>query len=185
MKKRLTFIYLLFGMFVYAQPITVEMDESELKKMEYSGVFKSALSLELAGGAGYAGIAYDLFLMEKIRLGVGVGYPGVGANLKIYPFGIGRAKYIFNVGVRTQLFLPPNETSAFIYNLPLGVSFFALNRLNFDLDFGPAYTMPANSNEMLNNFPKDLYFWGGLKIGYRFSFYNMKRVRQLNKLEGN
>jgi hypothetical protein len=173
---------LLFQMAGFTQPVIVELDSNDVRKMEFSGVFKSSISVELAGASGYVGLVYDLFLKEKLRVGASIGYPGAGVNVKWYPFGIGRGKYVLNAGLRGQLFLPPNETSTLLYNLPIGISYFALNRLNFDLDFGPAYAMPAVQGESLSNFTDDLYFWGAFKIGYRFSFFNMKRVRELNKL---
>ncbi|WP_027421203.1 hypothetical protein [Crocinitomix catalasitica] len=180
MKYILIFIFL-SSQFINAQ--IVDLDEDDIARMEFSGVFKSALSIELGGGTGFAGLAFDHFLREKLRMGISVGYPATGANFKVYPFGIDRHKACWNIGWRSTAFLTANDPLFLMHNLPIGISVFGKNQINFEIDFGPAYSHALKSTDVLTGFSKNLYFWGGVKIGYRFSFYSMKRARQLNKLD--
>ena len=58
--------------------------------MEFAGVYKSSISFELGGKSGLAGVSYDLLLSRKWRMGLGLGFPAAGADVKFYPFGVKR-----------------------------------------------------------------------------------------------
>lgn len=171
-----------FSFLGYGQEIRLEKEER--RKMEFAGVFKSSVSLELGGKSGYAGVSYDLLLTEKWRLGLGVGYPGAGLDVKCFPFSVRRDKLVFNLGLRSSVLLPQDGTNVFIHSTPIGVALFAPSRLNLELDFGPALIHSIDPAQEITGTSENLsYFWGSIKIGYRFSFYAMKRARRLNKEE--
>lgn len=175
--------YLLWFVFigpslVFGQEHEIPLDD--LKKMEFSGVYKSAISAELGGKSGFIGFSYDRLLSSHTRLGIGAGFKGVGVDFKYYPIKVQRDKWLFNVGLRTNMVnLPSNYLFC---SLPIGVSFFGASRLNFDLDVGPLYKFPIANNSNNPDFANNWnYVWFSLKVGYRFSFYAMRRARRLNQ----
>ncbi|NOQ74741.1 MAG: hypothetical protein GQ574_22195 [Crocinitomix sp.] len=179
-------IILLFTGVCHAQDSTlnIELDRSDLKKMEFAGVFKSSISLEGGGKSGYGGISYDLLLSRKWRVGIGGGYSGAGADVKFYPWGVKRDKLVLNLGLRANAFLPLNGTNYMFYSAPIGLSFFTLNRINLELDAGPLLKRQFDQSETEIGFGSKInYAWVSIKVGYRFSFYAMKRSRKLDRLE--
>lgn len=162
----------------------IQLEREEQAKMEFSGVFKSSISLELAGKSGWVGASYDLLLSRRLRLGIGVGYPGAGLDFKCYPYGVGRDKFIFNLGLRANVIMPPGDSQYAFYSLPIGFSYFAANRINFDLDVGPMYKYQIDNGSPETGISSQInYVWFSAKIGYRFSFYAMRRARQLDKMD--
>ena len=187
MKILITVLSLLIGV-CYAQDSTlvnvIEMDKEDQRRMEFAGVFKSSISLEGGGKSGFAGLSCDLLLSRKWRIGFGGGFCGAGADVKFYPFGVKRDKLVFNVGARANAFFPINGTNYMFYSAPLGLSFFTVNRINLELDAGPLFKQPFNQSETQLGIGNDInWVWFSLKVGYRFSFYAMKRARALDRLD--
>ena len=162
--------------------LVVKIDPNEMAKMEFAGVFKSAINLEGGGKSGFVGISYDLLLSRKWRVGIGGGYSGAGADVKFYPWGVKRDKLVLNLGLRANAFLPMDETNYMFYSVPIGLSFFTVNRINLELDAGPMIKRQFDPLEMPIGIGSKLnYAYVSIKIGYRFSFYAMKRARNLNR----
>lgn len=181
--KLLLSVFLFFSSFAFGQDsLIIDLNKEERKKMEFAGVYKSSLSLELGGKSGYTGVSYDLLLSRKWRLGLGIGYPGVGTDLKFHPFGVKRDKLILNIGMRANAFLPPTSSNYMFYSLPIGLTYYTVNRLNLEIDAGPMFKTPLNPSTPQSGFGNDInYIWFSLKIGYRFSFYAIRRARLLDK----
>ncbi len=160
----------------------VDLEEEEQNKMEFAGVFKSAINVEGFGKTGFVGISYDHLLSARWRVGVGVGYPGFGADLKFYPWKVKRFSPVFNLGLRSVAFFPKNGTAVALHSLPIGISYFGKSRINVELDIGPMFTVPLSAGAEIfgssTNLPP---IWFSVKIGHRFSFYAIKRARQLEK----
>lgn len=173
-------IFLIFTHYISFTQIIVDLEEEDLKKMEFAGVFKSSIAAQIGGTAGIIGASYDLLVSEKIRIEVGGGYVAAGIGVKVYPFSVKREKVCFNFGVRSQLLYLPQSAPVYLNSLPIGFTYFGLNRLNYEIDFGPALPIGLQSNDALYGASKFLYGYASFKIGYRFSFYNMRRIRQLN-----
>lgn len=161
----------------------IRIDKAERRKMEFAGVYKSSISLEIFGKSGFVGASYDVLLSRKWRLGLGAGYAGGGADLKFYPFGVKRDAVLLNIGFRANAFLQPNSTHYRMYSLPIGLSLFTVNRMNLELDVGPMMNkIFTGFDEPYSGFASNINFvWFSMKVGYRFSFYAMKRARKLNK----
>jgi hypothetical protein len=177
-------IFALFTGVCHAQDSTlvIEIDPDEMAKMEFEGVFKSSISLEGGGKSGFAGISYDLLLSRKWRVGIGGGYAGAGADVKFYPWGVKRDKLIMNLGLRANTFLPIGGTNYMFYSAPIGLSFFTVKRINLELDAGPMIKRQFDPLETPIGIGSKLdYAYVSIKIGYRFSFYAMKRARNLNR----
>ncbi len=186
--KLLVVITFLISSISYAQDSVlvhvVDMSKEEQKKMEFAGVFKSSISLEGGGKSGFAGISYDLLLSRKWRVGIGGGYSGAGADVKFYPWGVKRDKLVMNVGLRANAVLPFDGTNYMFYSAPIGLSYFTLGRINLELDAGPLLKRQFNQSEIAYGIGNKInYAWVSLKIGYRFSFYAMKRARELDRME--
>lgn len=185
MRLIITILFLCLGT-IYAQDSTLFIDikKEDQKRMEFAGVFKSSVSLEGGGKSGFVGVSYDLLLSRKWRIGIGGGYSGAGADIKFYPFGVKRKKLVFNVGLRANAFLPINGTNYMFYSLPIGFSLFTVNRINLELDAGPMLKRQFDQSKVESGVGDKInYVWISLKIGYRFSFYAMKRARELDRLE--
>lgn len=157
-----------------------EIPTDELNKMEFAGVYKSTISAEIGGKSGFVGISYDRLLSARTRIGVGAGFKGVGLDFKYYPIMVSRDRWLFNLGLRANLV---NVPSPYLFcSLPIGVSFFGLSRLNFDVDAGPLYKFPIAKGVTNTDFTANWnYVWFSVKVGYRFSFYAMRRARRLNQ----
>lgn len=174
------FLFLLTLISLVARAQEQEITPDELKKMEFSGVFKSTISLELGGKSGFVGVSCDRLLSSHSRIGIGVGYAGVGVDFKYFPRHVKRDKWLLNIGLRANMM---NVPSNFVFcSLPIGFSFFGLSRLNFDFDLGPMYKLPIATDLKTSPFSENWnYVWFSAKVGYRFSYYAMKRARRLNK----
>ncbi|MFT5822017.1 MAG: hypothetical protein ACI8ZM_003273 [Crocinitomix sp.] len=184
--KLIATIIILFTGVCHAQDSTlvIEIDPNEMAKMEFAGVFKSSISLEGGGKSGFVGISYDLLLSKKWRVGIGGGYSGAGADVKFYPWGVKRDKLVLNLGLRANALMPVNGTNYLFYSAPIGLSFFTVNRINLELDAGPLFKRQFDQSETEIGFGSKInYAWVSLKVGYRFSFYAMKRARKLDHLE--
>lgn len=180
--KVLFFVFLLSSFAGFSQDISLEKEE--IKKMEFAGVYKCAINLEGGGKTGFVGLSYDYLLSRRWRVGVGLGYPGVGADVKFYPTGVKRFKPVVNLGLRSTAFFPNNGTAIMAYSLPIGISFFGPSRVNIELDAGPMLKYPINNGEAITGISDQIgNVWVSIKIGHRFSFYAMKRARELNRLE--
>ncbi len=170
----------LFFFPLFAQGQEDEITPDDVRKMEFSGVFKSSISVELGGKSGFIGVSYDRLLSSHSRIGVGAGYSGVGLDFKYYPRQVQRDKWLLNIGLRANMM---NVRSNFVFcSLPIGFSFFGLSRLNFDFDLGPMYKLPITTDFKTSQFSENWnYVWFSAKVGYRFSYYAMKRARRLNQ----
>ena len=180
--RHLLFLFAFVSIISFAQdekPV-IDLEKEERDKMEFAGVFKSSISAEFGGKAGLAGVSYDLLLSKRWRIGAGIGYPGAGMDVKLYPKGVGRDRLIFNLGLRANAVLPPGQDQYAFYSLPLGFSYFAANRINLEFDMGPMYKVPITGSLQETGLGHSVnYVWVSFKLGYRFSFYAMKRARQL------
>jgi hypothetical protein len=162
----------------------IQLDKKDQKKMEFAGVYKSAVGVELGGKSGYIGITYDHLLSRRWRLGLGVGYPGFGGEVKCFPFGVKRDKLLFNVGARATALFPAKGTNYMFYSIPIGLSYFTVNRMNVELDAGPLFKEPFDSSVPATGFGSEIdYVWFSLKLSYRFSFYAMRRAKQLDAID--
>lgn len=177
--KLFWFVFLFYPFIVLSQIIDVPAED--IKKMEFEGIYKSSISLELGGKSGLVGVSYDLLLSPRWRFGVGGGYSGAGIDLKFYPGKVQRNKIIFNLGARANIFQLPNDYV--FYSLPLGLTYFSDFRMNFDFDIGPLYKQTLNDNLSPGSFWNDWnYVWISAKVSYRFSFYAMNRWRKTKKM---
>lgn len=159
----------------------IELKKEVRNKMEFAGVFKSAIGVELGGKSGLVGVNYDLLFSRHVRMGLGLGYAGAGAELKFFPFGgVKRQKIRFTAGIRANYMAFPNETKKMFYSAPLGIFYAGLNRVNYEFDIGPLYQntfdQPGLEEGISDRFN---YVWFSVKLSYRFSFYAMRRAREL------
>lgn len=155
----------------------IELTKEEQNRMEFAGVFKSSWHIEAGGKMGFVGLGYDLLLSRHLRLGVGVGYPAVGMDVECFPFGVKRERLLFKFGGRSTAFFPANETSFMIYSIPIGFSYFTANRINVELDAGPLFKTAIGGKTPINGLAESInYVWFSVKLGYRFSFYNLKKT---------
>lgn len=167
---------------VFSQEISLK--EDEIRKMEFSGVFKSSISLEGFGKSGLIGVSYDVLLSKRWRWGIGGGYAGFGTAIKWYPTGVKRFKPVFNIGIRCNTFFPKNSAPLIMYSMPIGLSYFGPSRINMEFDIAPTLKRPINANEKIEGIAATTkIIWFSVKLGYRFSFYSIKRKRQLNRLD--
>lgn len=186
---RLLFVFLLFFIgSLFAQDTLlipeIELDKKERSKMEFAGVFKSSINVELGGKTGFGGLSYDLLLSRRIRLGLGIGYPAAGVEIMCFPFGVKRDQLLFKLGGRATAFFPPNETGFMLYSVPVGFSYFMARRINLEVDAGPLFKTTFTGAAPVAGLANSLnYVWFSVKLGYRFSFYSMRRARQLNEGE--
>ena len=81
---RLIVLAVLFFSF-FAQGQDPDITPDDVSKMEFSGVFKSSVSIEFAGKSGFVGVSYDRLLSSHLRFGVGAGFKGAGLDFKYYP----------------------------------------------------------------------------------------------------
>ncbi len=123
-------------------------------------------------------------MSRKWRVGVGIGYPGVGGEVKFYPFGVKRDKLLLNVGGRANALFPVNGSNYMFYSIPVGLSYFTVNRMNLEIDAGPLLKEPFDNNVVQSGFGSQIdYVWFSLKLSYRFSFYAMRRAKRLDAAE--
>lgn len=186
--RLLLFIFSCFTCSLFAQDTLlipeIDLDKEERSKMEFAGVFKSSINVELGGKTGFGGLSYDLLLSRRIRLGLGAGYPAVGAEIICFPFGIKRDQFLFKLGGRATAFFPPNETSFMMYSVPIGFSYFMARRINLEVDAGPLFKTTFTGTAPVSGLANSInYVWFSVKLGYRFSFYSMRRARQLSESE--
>jgi hypothetical protein len=159
----------------------IDIDKEDLKKMEFAGVFKSSIGLQIGGTSGIIGFSYDLLLTEKLRAEIGGGYAGAGIGIKIYPFSVKRQAICFNLGIRSQVLALPDSSPMHLHSLPIGITYFGSNRLNYEFDLGPALPFPLHNNENIYGASEFLFGYASFKLSYRFSFYNMNRVKELER----
>ncbi len=166
---------------LFAQPDVIDLPKEEQKKMEFSGVFKSSLGIESGGGSGYIGLAYDHLLSARWRIGASAGYPSVGANIKCFPFGVQRDRLLFSIGARGNFYFDLSQVQRFSgISVPLGISYFIPSRINLELEVGPIAYFSNGENEFTPLYNGALQnVWFSVKIARRFSFYSMRRARQL------
>jgi hypothetical protein len=184
MKKIVFFISLIiFSLEGFSQ---VEIDSATVKKLqgyEFGGVYKSALSLNVGGVTGIAGITYDLLIAKKMGFEIGAGYLGGGIGFTYYPFGIEREKKKFHIVLKSSFTDLPWRPQLFMHSLSFGGTWFTINKFNIAADIGPGYAHTPASFTYYNPNPStthQIYLNLTFKISYRFSFKLMKRRWELN-----
>ncbi len=154
-KKYLIPIFILFlSSTIYSQEIKNETNE----------IRKNAISFNIAGTTPIIGITYERIVSDKISLEIGLGFPGIGVGMKVFPFGIREGKLMFHTGitaiyVKSEDIWSGDDVTGVIAYLPLGMSYFGKHGFNFGIDVGPAVGMYDETN---------LGPYGNLKVGYRF-----------------
>jgi len=176
-RVRLIIVLILFSIPIYGQGERI--DQKELNKMEFGGVFRSAISLQGGGKVGFVGASYDLFLSPRWRFGIGAGFNTWGTDFRFFPYKIQRGKLRFNFGLRARLPYQNVSFNSGIFSLPIGVSFFTVRRINLELDAGPGSFFYLNDGTSSFFAINEVIF--SAKIGYRFSVYSIRRSRRLNR----
>ncbi len=153
-KNVLAFMCLLSSMIFYCQENGNGLD----------GIRKNAVSVSFFGTTGFIGITYGRVLSKTITAEVGIGYPGFGLGIKIYPFSIKQNKMMFATGMSVTkisgISWSENNHDVILY-LPIGMSYFGSKRFNFGIDVGPAILMESvDTNEF--------GAWASLKLGMWF-----------------
>ena len=166
-----SFILLLF--FCSTSFAQEEKEKVERSKIEFGGVYKNTVSLNIGGTSGIAGISLERMLTKNLLIDLGVGYLGGGIGFKIYPWAVKRSALRPQMSVSSTYMVWPNSSNFQSNYIGLGFTYFSIFKLNFHLDIGPSYFYHyANSPK---EFPDRWFLMGNAKIGYRFSFYSMKR----------
>lgn len=184
--KFIFILFLLIGLNGMAQedsPKVIHLEKEVQNKMEFAGVFKSSIGLEFAGKSGLLGVNFDHLFSRYMRLGVGAGYAGAGLDLKFFPIGgIKRGKLRFTVALRGNYVAFPNQNQHLFLSAPIGLFYAGVNRINYEFDLGPLYRQTYPVDGAVSGFTDQLqYLWFSIKVSHRFSFYAMKRERQLKK----
>ena len=153
--KYLILICILFlSSTIYSQEIKNETNE----------IRKNAISLNLLGTTPIMGITYERIVSDKISFEIGLGIPGIGVGMKVFPFGIRERKLMFHTGitatyVKFKAIWGGGDVEGVIAYLPLGMSYFGKHGFNFGIDVGPAAGIYDETV---------LRPYGNLKVGYRF-----------------
>ncbi|MFK8037883.1 MAG: hypothetical protein AB8B74_06305 [Crocinitomicaceae bacterium] len=136
---------------------------------------KNSISANILGTGSYLGISYERLIADRVSAEIGIGLIGIGVGATIYPLKKVEAKQLNPfVGIKfTNHAIVDGENKSATY-LPIGLTYFSKNDLNFSIDIGPSYFnhkspgyMPTQ--EELDKYPfSDFGFWGNLKIGLRF-----------------
>lgn len=142
-------------------PVTIQK-----KNIKYQGASdsfaqlrKNGISLNLLGASPFFGLTYERLLARFLSLEVGVGFIGVGAGAKIYPFKAKEGKAIFHTGI-TIATEALSEVS--VTYVPIGISYFSRGGFNFGIDLGPAHYSEGWGNN------ENFSVYGNLKMGIRF-----------------
>jgi hypothetical protein len=146
--------FLFLSSTIYSQEIKNETNE----------IRKNAISFNIAGTTPIIGITYERIVSDKISLEIGLGIPGIGVGMKVFPFGIREGKLMFHTGitatyVKSKDIWSGKDVTGVIAYLPLGMSYFGKYGFNFGIDVGPAAGMYDETK---------FGPYGNLKVGYRF-----------------
>ena len=138
-------------------------------------VRKNSISFNALGTASYLGISYERLIAQRISLEFGIGMIGYGIGATVYPFKKVKIKQ-FNpfIGIKyTNHAIVDGENKSATY-IPLGITYFAKNKMNFSIDIGPSYFQHKSPGyrptiEEQNRYPySDYGIWGNFKLGFRF-----------------
>lgn len=158
-------IVIFLGFFIYSlQIIAQTFDEKSLEENSFSGNF--------FGTSSVIGVSYERIISDKIILEGGIGLVGIGAGFSYYPFNIKKSKFCPYTGIKISSLVLVDIGGGSIVYMPLGLTLFTKNRVNVGMDIGPAYGKwnEANGRPFQDKEPTSttLYFYGNLKIGFRF-----------------
>lgn len=126
---------------------------------------KNAISFSILGITPAIGFVYERVLSNNVSAELGVGFASLGAGIMFYPNGMKMNKLIFHTGFMASASPWFNsgemtfEGQGFVSYIPLGISYFGKNKLNFGIDLGPG-TSYFNLEKIL--------LYGNIKIGVRF-----------------
>ena len=125
------------------------------------GIEKNSISGNIFGTSSIIGFTYERIMSKTIIFEAGVGFIGLGTGFSYYPFDIQLSKVCPYFGVKFSTFFPEGVIIGYI---PFGLTLFENNKLNFGIDYGPAY---GNLN-LLGGKSMQFFALGNLKIGMRF-----------------
>jgi len=155
--------------------INVVNAQNRIMHKPESVIRKNSVSANILGTGSYVGISYERLLFQRVIAEVGIGVIGYGIGVTVYPIKKVKAGQ-FNpfIGLKfTDHAIVDGENKSATY-LPIGVTYFSKNSVNFSVDIGPSsfYHKSPGYNptqDELDKYPfSDFGVWGNLKIGYRF-----------------
>jgi len=103
MKK--TILFICFIILSFQGIAQVEIDSATVRKLqgyEFGGVYRSALTFNIGGVTGIAGVTYDVLIAKKMGFEIGGGFLGGGVGFTYYPFGIKREKKKFHITLKSN-----------------------------------------------------------------------------------
>lgn len=155
------------------------MDRHEI---EFGGVYKNTLSLNIGGTSAAGGISWEHLFTKNLMMDIGIGYLGGGAGFKIYPWSVKRGTIRPDLNLSTTFISWPNTANLQSFYSGIGFTYFGISpKFNYHIDIGPAYFYHyANS---INEYPDRFVLMGNIKIGYRFSFVSMKKRKTNFKVD--
>lgn len=135
---------------------------------DFKEVRKNAVSFNFFGTTPIIGITYERAFSRYFSIEAGFGLPlGIGAGLKIIPWGIKESKLLFHFGLTvTYINTGDNEftgTSGVLTYIPVGISLYEKRGFNFGFDIGPGFYRDSSVNHFVSIIP-----YGNIKLGYRF-----------------
>jgi len=161
-------IIILLGFFFYTLQIEAQTVNNE-------GFEKNSFSGNFFGTSSVIGATYERMISDKIIVEGGIGLVGIGAGFSYYPFNIKKSKLCPYTGIKISSLVLVDMGGGGIVYIPLGLTLFTKNKVNVGMDIGPAYGEWNEANGGPGGAVQDkeptsttLYFYGNLKIGFRF-----------------
>ena len=140
-----------------------------------SSIEKNSLSFNILGTGSYVGVSYERLVFDRAFLEVGLGVIGYGIGGTVYPLKKIEPKQINPfIGIKYTNHAIVDGVNKSATYLPVGVTFFRENKMNFSFDAGPSYFYYQSpgykpTEEELKKYPySDVGFWGNIKVGFRF-----------------
>ena len=154
---------------------TVAFSITNAQNQDTPEIEKNSISANILGTGSYVGVSYERLLFERVSAEVGIGVIGYGIGATIYPLKkVKVAQLNPFIGLKyTNHVILDGENKSAAY-LPIGLTYFAKNGMNFSVDIGPSsfrHKSPGYkpTKEELDKYPfSDFGLWGNLKIGLRF-----------------
>ncbi|MBN4072972.1 hypothetical protein JYT74_02915 [Crocinitomix catalasitica] len=149
-------------------------EKVDVNKIQFGGVYKNTLSINLGGTSAAAGISFEHLISKNLMIDIGIGYVGGGIGLKIYPWAVKRGTLRSNFILSSTYYAWPKAAKFQGFYGGFGFTYFAVStKLNLHVDIGPSYFY--HYPEAVIQFPDRFFLMGNIKIGRRFSFVAMKK----------
>jgi hypothetical protein len=139
-----------------------------------SSIRKNSISANILGTGTYLGISYERLFFDRVSSEISIGMMAFGFGATVYPLKkVKKAQLNPFIGLKytNHAFLDGEHKSATY--IPIGLTYFSKNRLNFSIEIGPSYFDHKSpgflpTQEELDTYPySDFGIWGNLKIGFR------------------